>query len=95
VLAFKYCIILGPDPKILYIIFRNVEIFRKKKIRNIFLKEKKESDRIFENISYIKMESSKLIDYLTNMCRTEQGTMVVSYLYYPFFHVHGWQWGKT
>jgi hypothetical protein len=30
-----------------------------------FLKENKKSDRIFENISFVEIESSKLINYLT------------------------------
>jgi len=34
----------------------------------------KKSDRIFENISFVEMESSKLINYLTNMCWSDQGT---------------------
>jgi hypothetical protein len=31
-------------------------------------KEIKKSDEIFENISFVEMESSKLIIFLTNMC---------------------------
>jgi hypothetical protein len=33
-----------------------------KKIRNFFGKENKKSDGIFENISFVEMESSKLIN---------------------------------
>jgi hypothetical protein len=33
-----------------------------------FLKENEESDGIFENISFFRMESSKPINYLTKMC---------------------------
>ncbi len=77
-----------------YIIFRNVEIFKKQKSEiNFFPKEKKESDTIFENISY--QNGIVKINYIfDNMCQSEQGTMVVSYLYYALFHVHGWRWGK-
>jgi hypothetical protein len=31
----------------------------------MFLKENKESDEIFENISFVEMDSSKLINYST------------------------------
>jgi hypothetical protein len=37
----------------------------KKKLDFFFLKENKESDEIFENISFVEMESSKLINYST------------------------------
>jgi hypothetical protein len=34
------------------------------------------------NISFVKIESSKLINYATHMCWSDQGTMVVvSYLF--------------
>jgi uncharacterized membrane protein len=57
-----------------YIIFRNVEIL----IHEIFsLKESKESDEIVGNISFLKMESSKLINYLTNMCLSGQSTTIL------------------
>jgi anaerobic ribonucleoside-triphosphate reductase len=40
---------------------------------NIFLlKENKEWDEIFRNMSIIKMESSKSINYSTNMCPSDQ-----------------------
>jgi hypothetical protein len=42
-----------------YIIFRNVEIFKRKKIN---LKENKESDGTFGNISFVEMESSNLLN---------------------------------
>ncbi len=42
--------------------------FFTKKRGIFFVNENKESDRIFENISFVEMESSKLINYLTNMC---------------------------
>jgi hypothetical protein len=32
----------------------------------------------FENMSFVKMESSKLINYLTNICGSGQGTRVVT-----------------
>jgi hypothetical protein len=41
-----------------YIIFRNVDNFEK-----IILKENKEFDRIFENISFTRMKSSNLTRY--------------------------------
>jgi len=37
------------------IIFRNIEFFRK----YLFLKENKESDGIFESMSFVEMEFSK------------------------------------
>jgi len=55
-----------------YIIFRNVEIFNKKKI----LKETKKFHGIFGHISFVEIESSKVINYLTNMCWTGQGIVV-------------------
>ncbi len=33
------------------------------------MNENKESDRIFENISFVEMESLKLINYLTNVLK--------------------------
>jgi uncharacterized membrane protein len=57
-----------------YIIFRNVEIL----IQEIFsLKESKQPDEIVGNISFLKMESWKLINYLTNMCLSGQGTSIL------------------
>jgi hypothetical protein len=56
-----------------YIVFRNVDNFEK-----IILKENKEFDKIFENMSFTKMKSSNLINYSTNMCQIDQGTMVLS-----------------
>jgi len=47
--------------------------FFTKKRGIFFVNENKESDRIFENISFVEMESSKLINYLTNMCWSDQG----------------------
>jgi hypothetical protein len=32
------------------------------------MNENKKSDKFFENISFVEMESSKLINYSTNMC---------------------------
>jgi hypothetical protein len=37
-------------------------------LETLFLKENKESYGIFVNISFVEMESSKLIIYLTNIC---------------------------
>jgi len=42
-----------------------------------FLKENKGSDGIFENISFVEMESSKLINYSASMCWTGEGTMIL------------------
>ncbi len=42
-----------------------------------FSEAKIKFDGIFENISFVKIESSKLINYSTNMCRSGQGTTVV------------------
>ncbi len=55
-----------------YIIFRKVDNSEK-----IILKENKKFDRIFENISFTEMKSSNLINYSTNMCQIDQGTMVL------------------
>jgi hypothetical protein len=49
---------------IIYIIFRNVEVFAK----YYFLKENLKYNKIFEIVSFVKKESSKLINYLINMC---------------------------
>jgi hypothetical protein len=40
---------------------------KKEKFRNFSLKEIKESDEKIEKISFVEMESSKLVNYLTNM----------------------------
>jgi hypothetical protein len=53
-----------------YIIFRNVDNSEK-----IILNENKEFDKIFENISFTEMKSSNLINYLTNMCEIDRGSM--------------------
>jgi hypothetical protein len=45
-------------------------IFKKK------FKENKEFEGIFGNISFLKMECSKLIKYLTNMCANAQGITI-------------------
>jgi hypothetical protein len=42
-----------------------------------FLKENKECDGICRNISFLKMEVSKLIDYSTNMCWSDHGTIII------------------
>jgi hypothetical protein len=42
-----------------YIIFRNVEIFKKKKSEILYPKENEECDGIFGNMSFVKMKSSK------------------------------------
>jgi hypothetical protein len=42
------------------------------------VKEIKESDGILENITFVGMESSKLINYSTNMCGSGQGPKVVN-----------------
>jgi hypothetical protein len=47
--------------------------FSPKNSETIFPKEIQESDGIFENMSFVKMESSKLINYSTNMCGIGQG----------------------
>jgi hypothetical protein len=31
---------------------------------------------VFKNVSFFEMKISKLINYLTNMCQSDQGTMV-------------------
>jgi hypothetical protein len=55
-----------------HIIFKNVD-----KSEKIILKENKEFDKIFENVSFTEMKSSNLITYSTNMCQIDQGTMVL------------------
>jgi hypothetical protein len=45
-------------------------------LETFFLKENKESDGVFVNISFVEMESSKLINYSTNMCWSDEGTML-------------------
>ncbi len=44
-----------------------------------FLKENKECDGICRNISFLKMEVSKLIDYSTNMCWSDHGTIIMKF----------------
>jgi hypothetical protein len=39
--------------------------------------ENKESNEVFEDILVVKMESSKLINYSTNMCQSGQGTTIL------------------
>jgi hypothetical protein len=39
--------------------------------------ENKESNEIFEDILGVKMESSKLINYSTNMCQSGQGITIL------------------
>jgi hypothetical protein len=43
----------------------------------IILNENKEFDKIFENISFTEMKPSNLINYSTNICQIDQGTMVL------------------
>jgi hypothetical protein len=57
----------------LIVFFLNVEIFKKKKTLN----ENKGSDETFQNMSFVKMESSTLINYSTNKCQSGQGIMVL------------------
>jgi hypothetical protein len=59
-----------------YIIFINVKIFKNTFFSEIkIVKENDKCDGICEIISFVKMESSKLINYLTNMCSSDhQGT---------------------
>ncbi len=61
-----------------YIIFTNVEIFKK-----TFVKENKEYDKTLENILLVKIEYSKLINYLTNMYQSGQGITVI---FHPLPH---------
>jgi hypothetical protein len=49
--------------------------FSKKKILK---KDKKKYERIFENISIVKMKSSKLINCAINMCCSGQGTTIIN-----------------
>ncbi len=46
----------------------------------VFSKENNESDKIFGNISFVEMKFSKSISYLTNMCWTGQGPMLVAFV---------------
>ncbi len=57
-----------------YIIFRNVENFKSIFFsnNNFSEEEEKKFDGIFEKISFVKIESSKLINYSTNMCQSGQ-----------------------
>jgi hypothetical protein len=51
-----------------------------KKSKLFVLKENSKFDEIFENISFVKMDSSKSINYLTNMCLSGQGTTIFAQL---------------
>jgi hypothetical protein len=42
-----------------------------------FLIPKYESDEIFENISFIQIEFSNLVNYLTIVCQSGQGTIII------------------
>jgi hypothetical protein len=66
----------------LIILFSETLIFLIKKYFSeiYFLKENKESDKTFGNFSSVEMESSELINYLTNMCQSGQCTTIVSFL---------------
>ncbi len=46
-----------------------------KKIR-VKKKENKEFDEIFEDVLFVKMKISKLINYLTNVCQSSQGKLL-------------------
>ncbi len=72
---FDNTVVLGSGQFNTHIIFRNVEMFNFF-LETFFLKENKESDGIFVNISFVEIESSKLINYLTNMCWSDKGTML-------------------
>jgi hypothetical protein len=39
--------------------------------------ENKEFDKIFQNISFTEMKPSNLINYSTNICQIDQGTIVL------------------
>jgi hypothetical protein len=41
------------------------------------VKENKESNGTFDNISFVEMESLKWIKYSTNMGRSDKGTTIV------------------
>jgi dynactin complex subunit len=59
--------------------FQKCSNFQKTLFSEIFfLKERKESDEIFKNKPFFEMGSSKLIDYLTNMCQSGQGTTITA-----------------
>ncbi len=49
------------------------------------LKENKESDETFWHISYVKVEYSKSINNLINMCQSDQGTIIFDYVL-----IHPW-----
>ncbi len=52
--------------------------------KGLFVKENEKPDGICEIISFVKMESSKLINYLTNMCSSEhQGTRDYNSIRHP------------
>ncbi len=89
ILEYKFCIHSNTSDErykqylgefnITYIIFRNVQIFKKIFFSEVFfLKERKESDEIFKNKPFFEMGSSKLIDCLTNMCQSGQGSTITA-----------------
>jgi len=57
-----YCSSTWARSTLIIFIFRNFKNFPKEKIQDFFWKGNKESDEIFENISFVEMESSKLIN---------------------------------
>jgi hypothetical protein len=58
-------------------------------LETFFLEENKESDGIFVNISFVEMESSKLTNYSTNMCWSDEGTML-ELCYFYIVHLFLW-----
>jgi len=59
-----------------YIINKKCSNFQQKKSWIFFLKGNKNYNEIFGNISFVEMESSKLINYSTNMWWSGQGALV-------------------
>ncbi len=58
----------------LIILFSKMLKFSKK--LGIKKKENKKIDEIFEDISFVKMKISKLINHLRNMCQSCQGKLL-------------------
>jgi hypothetical protein len=68
-----------PSPILNNILPRLVQhlLYYYKKFQETFQTENKIYDGILGNISFVEMEFSILINYLTNMCQSGQDTMVV------------------
>jgi hypothetical protein len=72
-----YTIVPGPLQTLIILLSEMLKFSR----NYFFLKENKESNGIFEYISFVEMEFSKLINYPTNMSPNHQGELQYLFIY--------------